>query len=596
MTQYQVTFAQSGLGTTGANTVATVGPTTFTKAGLSDTRFWDAGTSWSYSSPVSTDPASSTRYRLTSTASGTIGPTNAGTTITGFYVTQYRVNFVENGLANDASGTVVTVNSSAKSATNIDFSSGSDPRLVFTDWLDNGTTVNYAYNNPVSSTVAGKQYNLQSTGGLASGFAIHAATTLTGTYGDRYSTTVTGLTVTPKSPNTQSQYSDTVTLSATVNPVNSLAGGGNLDGTVTFKLNGSPVTPPAALDSTKSGSQTVTADLTLATAIIPSGSGSYPVTADFTPASGSKYLASSGASTTQIAKEDAALEYSGDMLKSTSTTASNSTATVNLAAVVREAADGSLGDKLNTTQIKFTVYKYSDTAMTSPVATCTTGNVSYTGTGTGSAGCSVSTLTADNYVVRIELAANGYYVAPYEDQAVTVVNPGTGFTTGGGWLMETSLGSRSNFGFTVKYLKNLNVQGNSLYIYRKSVSANSVANPAVVGSFLPAGQYNWIIKSNAMSSLNQTCTTTTPKVCNASFEGKNNITAVNRTTGLAYSLGGNYNFHVDVTDNSEPGSTPGAGPDTYTIRVWDSTTGTYYALPGFPTQTKIDGGNIQVKP
>ena len=298
--------------------------------------------------------------------------------------------------------------------------------------------------------------------------------------------------------------------------------------------------------------------------------------------------------TITVTLEDTTLEYSGDTLKATATTASNSTATVSLAAVIREATDGNLGDKLNTTQLKFTVYKYSDTAMTTPVggSPCT-GSVSYTGTGFGSAACTVS-LTADNYVVKIELLTNGYYRADVEDQAITVVNPGTGFTTGGGWLMETSLGSRSNFGFTVKYLKNLNIQGNSLYIYRKTVAASSVANPA--GGFLPAGQYNWIIKSNAMGTLSQTCTATTPKVCNASFEGKSNITAVNRATGVAYSLGGNYNFHVDVTDNSEPGSSPGAGPDTYTIRVWDSTLGDYYKLPGFPTQTKIDGGNIQVKP
>ena len=60
--------------------------------------------------------------------------------------------------------------------------------------------------------------------------------------------------------------------------------------------------------------------------------------------------------------------------------------------------------------------------------------------------------------------------------------------------------------------------------------------------------------------------------------------------------GESFNFHVDVTDNSEPGSSPGAGPDTYTIRVWDNTSGDYYKLPGFPTQTRIDGGNIQVRP
>ena len=53
---------------------------------------------------------------------------------------------------------------------------------------------------------------------------------------------------------------------------------------------------------------------------------------------------------------------------------------------------------------------------------------------------------------------------------------------------------------------------------------------------------------------------------------------MNRMTGIAYSLGGNYNFQVDVTDYGEPGSSPGAGPDKYAIRVWDPTTGTYYPL------------------
>jgi hypothetical protein len=306
------------------------------------------------------------------------------------------------------------------------------------------------------------------------------------------------------------------------------------------------------------------------------------------------YMSANDSDPFTINPEDALIEYSGDTLSTTATSSSTSTATVNLAGVVREAADGSLGDKLNTTKLKFTVYKYTDNLFTSPVATCTTPTtLTYTGTGQASGGCSVM-LTADNYIVKIELLVNSYYTAPVEDQAVTVVNPGTGFTTGGGWMNETNLGSRSNFGFTVKYLKNGNIQGNSLYIYRKTVAPNTVVNPS--GGYLPAGQYNWIIKSNAMGGLTQSCTNTTPKVCTATFTGKNNITAVNRTTGVAYSLGGNYNFQVDVTDASEPGSTPGAGPDKYTIRVWDPTTGTYYQFPGWPAQTPIDGGNIQVRP
>jgi hypothetical protein len=70
---------------------------------------------------------------------------------------------------------------------------------------------------------------------------------------------------------------------------------------------------------------------------------------------------------------------------------------------------------------------------------------------------------------------------------------------------------------------------------------------------------------------------------------------VSRTTGIAFSLGGNNSFQVDVTDNSEPGSSPGAGPDTYAIRIWNSA-GTYYQLASPKTQQAINGGNVQVKP
>ena len=70
---------------------------------------------------------------------------------------------------------------------------------------------------------------------------------------------------------------------------------------------------------------------------------------------------------------------------------------------------------------------------------------------------------------------------------------------------------------------------------------------------------------------------------------------MNRGTGGAISLGGNYQFQVDVTDNGEPGSGNTPPPDTYAIRVWNSA-GTYYQL-GTPTgQLKIEGGNIQIRP
>ena len=146
-----------------------------------------------------------------------------------------------------------------------------------------------------------------------------------------------------------------------------------------------------------------------------------------------------------------------------------------------------MGDKLNTTQLKFT-FKSSDTSLSSPIVGCTTANLTYISSGAASASCQASNFGADNYIVKVELQVNGYYVAPVEDVAVTVTLGGTGFTSGGGWLNEPALGSRSTFGFTVKYLKNGNIQGNSLYIYRRTIAANSFPLPS--GGYLPAGAYN----------------------------------------------------------------------------------------------------------
>jgi len=89
--------------------------------------------------------------------------------------------------------------------------------------------------------------------------------------------------------------------------------------------------------------------------------------------------------------------------------------------------------------------------------------------------------------------------------------------------------------------------------------------------------------------------------CKATITGKNTIQAVDRLTSVPYSIGGNYQFQVDVTDNQEPGASPGAGPDQYAIRVW-STSGTYYELGDTYDDNgmllgplDIMGGNIQVK-
>ena len=297
-----------------------------------------------------------------------------------------------------------------------------------------------------------------------------------------------------------------------------------------------------------------------------------------------------------VTKEDALIEYTGDTLVSTGSTATSSMAALKVSAAVTEAADGALGSQLTATKVRFSAYKANDSTMlfTTSTPTCTAPVlIPATYAGKGTASCSIAGLGADNYVLKAEMLDNGYYTAPVENATATVVLAGTGFTTGGGWLTEPTLQTRSNLGFTVKYLNNGNIQGNSLYIYRKTLGLNEVANPA--GGFLPAGGYNWIIKSNAMTGLTQKCPVGSTVGCTATFTGKSTISAVNRLTGVSYSLGGNNQFQVDVTDNGEPGSSSSTTPDTYALRVWD-VAGTYYRLATPTTQLGLKGGNIQVRP
>ncbi len=206
----------------------------------------------------------------------------------------------------------------------------------------------------------------------------------------------------------------------------------------------------------------------------------------------------------------------------------------------------------------------------------------------------------DPYTVVLELIdVAGYYVASPELASVTVALPGTGFTTGGGWLVEPNLLNRSNLGFNAKRLKNGSVQGNSLYIYRDRRD---------IGNGLGVRDYNFQVKSNSWQggglTLNTKCNTTvTPFTdCTASLVGKATVTAIDRSTGKEYSLGGGYNFRVDVTDLGEPGSKAAPVPDRYGIKVWSSS-GTYYQLyagtpPNATTfpQLGLNGGNIQVRP
>ncbi|PYN83538.1 MAG: hypothetical protein DMD96_02035, partial [Candidatus Rokuibacteriota bacterium] len=149
-TQFQLTFAQSGIGGDSTGTVVTVAGSGKTAAVLPFSAFFDSGATVTY---AYTDPVPSTvtgkRYTLTTPAASPASPitVSGAATITGTYKVQFQLTFAQSGIGGDSTGTVVTVVGSAKTAA----------VLPFSDWFDSGSSVTYSYSDPVASTVTGKR-------------------------------------------------------------------------------------------------------------------------------------------------------------------------------------------------------------------------------------------------------------------------------------------------------------------------------------------------------------------------------------------------------------------------------------------------------
>src|SRR4029078_12836214 len=86
-------------------------------------------------------------------------------TVTGNYVAQFLQTFTHTGLTADATGTVVTVDAAAKTFAD----------LAFSKFVDAGATVSYSFNDPVTSSVSGKQYRLDSVTGPSTGYSVSEA-------------------------------------------------------------------------------------------------------------------------------------------------------------------------------------------------------------------------------------------------------------------------------------------------------------------------------------------------------------------------------------------------------------------------------------
>ncbi len=193
-TQWQQAFGNSGLAGDATGNLVSFSVTGGQYSGtspisVSGGSVWvDSGATVSYTfqNPVASSTTGK-QYRLSSASGPASGYTIIGAnTITGTYVIQWLQTFSSSGLSGDATGNLVSF-----SVAGGQYSGATSPIGISggSIWVDNSATVNYAFVNPVTSSITGKQYSLNSVTGSTSPITISGANTLTGNYVTQYQVT-----------------------------------------------------------------------------------------------------------------------------------------------------------------------------------------------------------------------------------------------------------------------------------------------------------------------------------------------------------------------------------------------------------------------
>jgi outer membrane protein assembly factor BamB len=191
--QYQVTIEVSGLGAdaTATDTVVSLilrqfGSSTYPSFAVSDfssaihifVNAHDIDTGFAFANIISSTTSGKQYAWAATTGTGSAaGETLRGgtfdlvaaSTLSVTYKTQYYVTFAETGLDGTATGTVLTIDSVTKIASD----------LPYSDWFDSAAS--YEFSDPVSSSTAGKQFELYD---VAGSFVPDG--TVTGNYGPQW--------------------------------------------------------------------------------------------------------------------------------------------------------------------------------------------------------------------------------------------------------------------------------------------------------------------------------------------------------------------------------------------------------------------------
>ena len=162
---------------------------------------------------------------------------------------------------------------------------------------------------------------------------------------------------------------------------------------------------------------------------------------------------------------------------------------------------------------------------------------------------------------------NQWYLADSADTILTFYEPSGQFVTGGGWVADPA-GSKGNFGFTAKYLKNGRVQGNLVYTYGDEYNGEAV---------------EYKIKSSAVNAL---ALDGNSFPVSASLQGKATLKIVRASDGVTLYSDGNATFLATVVDGDANAA------DTFALVVYDKRGVEIKNVPA----TQLGGGNVLAHP
>jgi hypothetical protein len=371
------------------------------------------------------------------------------------------------------------------------------------------------------------------------------------------------------------QYSDPATVQATL-----------IDQTTGAKISGVTVTFVIGTQSVTA--VTDAAGVAAGTIVLTQAPTTYQVVSTFT--GNGTYTGSNDSDPFAITKEDARVTYTGGLFYSTSS-ATSSNATVTLSATIQDISavtptlDPNAGDIRKAT-VTFYVKNGTDyTQIGNAPIGLVSSNDTKVGVATLNWTADIGNANSGDFTIR--MVVDGWYSrdAAEDNTVVTISKPLDDFITGGGYIILDNpageragdKGTRSNFGFNVKYNKSgKNLQGNINTLVRRTEPDGIL--------------HTYQVKGNVMTSLSVQPTAGTGSV--AQFFGKASIQDITNPTATI-AVDGNATLQVTMTDKGDPGSSDQIG-----IAVYNKSGGLWLSTNwnGVKTTEKLlAGGNLVIR-